>query len=79
MEERGMFKSMSCLDPAGRDGRDGGDSVTSAPDREAGYRFRALGLSRVRHVAVDYRGNTANLYFRTSGKITGNAHADPRE
>jgi 4-hydroxyphenylpyruvate 3-dimethylallyltransferase len=33
-------------------------------------RFRALGLACVRHVAVDYRGNTANLYFRTSGKIT---------
>ncbi|TCO55794.1 aromatic prenyltransferase Orf2 [Actinocrispum wychmicini] len=33
-------------------------------------RFRALGLVRVRHVAVDYRANTVNLYFRTSRKIT---------
>ena len=33
-------------------------------------RFRALGLSSVRHVAVDYRANTANLYFRTSARIT---------
>jgi 4-hydroxyphenylpyruvate 3-dimethylallyltransferase len=34
------------------------------------HRFRALGLVCVRHVAVDYRGNTVNLYFRTSSKIT---------
>lgn len=33
-------------------------------------RFRALGLSSVRHVAVDYRARTVNLYFRTSGKLT---------
>jgi len=33
-------------------------------------RFRAMGLSSVRHVAVDYHSNTANLYFRTAGKIT---------
>ncbi|MFC4911812.1 aromatic prenyltransferase [Actinomadura gamaensis] len=33
-------------------------------------RFRALGLTSVRHVAVDYPGNTANLYFRTSHRIT---------
>lgn len=34
------------------------------------HRFLALGLSSVRHVAVDYRGNTANIYFRTSARIT---------
>ncbi|WP_157429804.1 aromatic prenyltransferase [Actinomadura oligospora] len=33
-------------------------------------RFRALGLTSVRHVAVDYLSNTANLYFRTSKRIT---------
>ncbi|MCF6468491.1 hypothetical protein FAF44_08825 [Nonomuraea sp. MG754425] len=33
-------------------------------------RFRALGLTSVRHVAVDYHGGSANLYFRTSRKIT---------
>ncbi|MFC4056659.1 aromatic prenyltransferase [Actinomadura syzygii] len=33
-------------------------------------RFRALGLDVVRHVAVDYAGDTANLYFRTIRKIT---------
>ncbi|SDP97420.1 aromatic prenyltransferase [Lentzea jiangxiensis] len=33
-------------------------------------RFRELGLTSVRHVAVDYRSSTASLYFRTSRKIT---------
>lgn len=51
------------------------EGVLSAPDvprsiRRHERRFQALGLSWVRHVAVDYRSNTANLYFRKSGKIT---------
>ncbi|MFF9505563.1 aromatic prenyltransferase [Streptomyces sp. NPDC014724] len=32
--------------------------------------FRDLGLKSVRHVAVDYQHDTANLYFRTAKAIT---------
>ena len=41
-----MFTSTSSLDPAGRDGHDGGGSVTSAPGRDAGY---LLGHSALEH------------------------------
>ncbi|MEV4253900.1 aromatic prenyltransferase, partial [Spirillospora sp. NPDC049652] len=49
--------------------------VLGAPGVPDGFRkhenrFRALGLTSVRHVAVDYQRNTANLYFRTTRKIT---------
>ncbi|MGW3076562.1 aromatic prenyltransferase [Kitasatospora sp. NPDC001132] len=33
-------------------------------------RFRELGLTSVRHVAVDYQHDTANLYFRTGEGLT---------
>ncbi|MFC5183237.1 aromatic prenyltransferase [Actinomadura harenae] len=39
-------------------------------------RFRELGLTSVRHVAVDYLANTANLYFRTSRRLTRDVAAD---
>jgi 4-hydroxyphenylpyruvate 3-dimethylallyltransferase len=68
--EHGLIKTwvyLGGMRPVGR--------VLGGPDvpqsfRRHERRFRALGLCCVRHVAVDYRGNTANLYFRTSGKIT---------
>ncbi|MBD0673214.1 aromatic prenyltransferase [Streptomyces sp. CBMA156] len=46
------------------------DEVLGAPGvpdtiRRHHSRFRELGLTSVRHVAVDYQHDTANLYFRT--------------
>ncbi|RFU40341.1 hypothetical protein DZF91_17680 [Actinomadura logoneensis] len=51
------------------------EEVLGAPDvpdafRRHESRFRSLGLTSVRHVAVDYQGHSANLYFRTSRRIT---------
>lgn len=42
-------------------------NVPGVPDtvRRHHDRFRDLGLTSVRHVAVDYQHDTANLYFRT--------------
>src|SRR5579871_3764800 len=51
------------------------DDVLNAdhvPDvvRAHGPTFHNLGLKLVRFVAVDYNGNTMNLYFRSPGHIT---------
>jgi 4-hydroxyphenylpyruvate 3-dimethylallyltransferase len=51
------------------------DDVLGAPGvpesiRGHGPTFHALGLVRVRHVAVDYQHNSVNIYFRAPGPIT---------
>lgn len=74
--ERGIAKTWVFLG-----GRRPVGEVLRAPDvpevfRRHEERFRALGLTSVRHVAVDYHSNTANLYFRTSRRITQDVAGD---